>query len=185
MTEEFAERYGPWAFVAGASMGIGAALSHEAAAPGPERGDGRPRRRPARGQRPPRSASATASRSAPSPPTCADLTSVVEAVAWSPTTSTSGSSSTTPTVAPDGRFVDVDLDLHLLSVDVNCRTPVVLCHHFGRRLAERGRGGIAMISSMGGTQGAVNFSTYNAGKAFEWILAETPVDRARRPAAST
>ena len=30
-----------------------------------------------------------------------------------------------------------------------------------------------MISSMGGTQGAVNFSTYNAGKAFEWILTET------------
>ena len=30
-----------------------------------------------------------------------------------------------------------------------------------------------MISSMGGTQGAVNFSTYNAGKAFEWILTES------------
>jgi short-subunit dehydrogenase len=31
MTRGFAEKYGPWAFVAGASMGIGAALSHEAA----------------------------------------------------------------------------------------------------------------------------------------------------------
>src|SRR3954447_21948023 len=30
-TVDFTERYGPWAFVAGASMGIGAALSHEAA----------------------------------------------------------------------------------------------------------------------------------------------------------
>ena len=30
----FQERYGPWAFIAGASMGIGAALSHEAAARG-------------------------------------------------------------------------------------------------------------------------------------------------------
>ena len=30
-----------------------------------------------------------------------------------------------------------------------------------------------MISSTGGTQGAVNFSTYNAGKAFQWILTET------------
>ena len=27
----FTDEYGPWAFVAGASMGIGAALSHEAA----------------------------------------------------------------------------------------------------------------------------------------------------------
>src|SRR3954469_11488311 len=34
MNQEFAERYGPWAFIAGASMGIGAALSHEAAARG-------------------------------------------------------------------------------------------------------------------------------------------------------
>jgi short-subunit dehydrogenase len=30
-----------------------------------------------------------------------------------------------------------------------------------------------MISSMGGTQGAVNFSTYNAGKGFQWILTES------------
>src|SRR4051812_48963440 len=33
-TPTFADRYGPWAFIAGASMGIGAALSHEAAARG-------------------------------------------------------------------------------------------------------------------------------------------------------
>jgi len=31
MTGRFAEKYGPWVFVAGASTGIGAALSHEAA----------------------------------------------------------------------------------------------------------------------------------------------------------
>jgi short-subunit dehydrogenase len=76
-------------------------------------------------------------------------------------------------VGPNSRFIDGDLDLHLLSIDVNCRTPMILCHHFGRKLAGRGRGGIVMISSMGGTQGAVNFSTYNAGKAFEWILTES------------
>lgn len=30
-----------------------------------------------------------------------------------------------------------------------------------------------MVSSMGGTQGAVNFGTYGAGKAYEWVLSET------------
>ena len=40
-------------------------------------------------------------------------------------------------------------------------------------MVERGRGGIALVSSNGAIAGAVNFSTYNAGKAFEWILAET------------
>jgi short-subunit dehydrogenase len=76
-------------------------------------------------------------------------------------------------IVPAGRFLEVDLDKHLLSVTVNCATPVALCHLLGRPMVERGRGGIALVSSNGAIAGAVNFSTYNAGKAFEWILAET------------
>ena len=34
-------------------------------------------------------------------------------------------------------------------------------------------GGIVMVSSNGGIAGSINFGTYGAGKAFEWILAET------------
>jgi short-subunit dehydrogenase len=67
----------------------------------------------------------------------------------------------------------VPLDYHLQSVAVNCATPVALCHLFAPPMVARGRGGIGMVSSMGGTQGSLNFGTYNAGKAFEWILAET------------
>jgi short-subunit dehydrogenase len=48
-----------------------------------------------------------------------------------------------------------------------------LCNLFGKPMVERGRGGIVLVSSNGGTAGAVNFSTYNAGKAFQWILGET------------
>jgi uncharacterized protein len=76
-------------------------------------------------------------------------------------------------VAPAGPFLDADLDLQVLSVRVNCLTPTILCHWFGRRLLDRGRGGIGMVSSNAATQGAINFSTYNAGKAYEWILAES------------
>jgi uncharacterized protein len=50
---------------------------------------------------------------------------------------------------------------------------VALCHLLAPPMVQRGRGGIALVSSNGGIAGAVNFSTYNAGKAFEWILAET------------
>ena len=102
----------------------------------------------------------------------ADL-SVVEAVASVTDDIDVGLVVYNATVAPAGRFADVDLDVHLLSVAVNCATPVALCHHFVPRLTARGRGGIALVSSMGGTQGAINFSTYNAGKAFDWILAES------------
>ena len=31
-------------------------------------------------------------------------------------------------IVPAGRFLEVDLDKHLLSVTVNCATPVALCH---------------------------------------------------------
>jgi short-subunit dehydrogenase len=76
-------------------------------------------------------------------------------------------------IAMHGYFLDVPLDDQLASVAVNCATPIILCNRFGKRMVERGRGGIVMVSSNGGTAGAINFGTYNAGKAFEWILAET------------
>jgi short-subunit dehydrogenase len=171
MTSDFHASYGPWAVVAGASMGIGAALSHEAA------------RRGlnvvllARGQE---QLEATAAEVASQHgvqvrTVAADLGApgIGDIVAEATGDLDVGLFVYNAAVGPNSRFIDGDLDLHLLSVDVNCRTPVILCHHFGNRLASRGRGGIVMISSMGGTQGAVNFSTYNAGKAFEWILAES------------
>ena len=76
-------------------------------------------------------------------------------------------------VAPAGRFLDVPLDRQLLSVTINCAVPVILCNLFAPKMVERGRGGIGIVCSNGGLQGSVNFGTYNAGKAFEWILAET------------
>jgi NAD(P)-dependent dehydrogenase (short-subunit alcohol dehydrogenase family) len=48
----------------------------------------------------------------------------------------------------------------------------VLCHHFGGRMAARGRGAIALVSSMGALQGGKVFASYFAAKAYEWILAE-------------
>ncbi len=170
-SNDFRDRYGPWAVVAGASMGIGAALSHEAA------------RRGinvvlvARGKEQLESTAADIAREhgVEVRTVSADLAAKdIGAVLAEATKDLDvGLLAYNAAVAPNSRFIDGDLDLHLLSVDVNCRTPTILCHHFGKRLADRGRGGIVMISSMGGTQGALNFSTYNAGKAFEWILTES------------
>ena len=171
MSDDFRGRYGPWALVAGASMGIGAALSHEAARRGLDvvllaRG---------REQLEATAAEIAERHGVQVRTIAADLASpdIGEVVAGATSDLEVGLVVYNAAVGPNSRFVEGDLDLHLLSIDVNCRTPVVLCHHFGRRMVERGRGGIVMISSMGGTQGAVNFGTYNAGKAFEWILAET------------
>jgi short-subunit dehydrogenase len=170
-TNDFADRYGPWAVVAGASMGIGAALSHEAA----RRGLNVVLLARGKEQLEKTAADVAQQHGVEVRTVAADLASPdIGAVLADATIDLDvGLLVYNAAVGPNSRFIDGDLDLHLLSVDVNCRTPTILCHHFGRRLAERGRGGIVMISSMGGTQGAVNFSTYNAGKAFQWILIES------------
>ncbi len=61
---------------------------------------------------------------------------------------------------------------HLDNITVNCTVPTMLCHHFGRAMAGRGRGAIALVSSMGALQGGKVFASYFAAKAYEWILAE-------------
>jgi uncharacterized protein len=169
--EDFRERYGPWALVAGASMGIGAALSHEAA----RRGLNVVLLARGKEQLEETAREVRAQHGVEVRTVAADLASpdIGDLVANATSGLDVGLFAYNAAVAPNSRFIEGDLDLHLLSVDVNCRTPVILCHHFGNRLAQRGRGGIVMISSLGGMQGALNFSTYNAGKAFEWILTES------------
>ena len=76
-------------------------------------------------------------------------------------------------VAPAGRFLDVDLAPQLLSITANCSTPLALSHLFARPMVARGRGGIALVGSNAANAGAVKFAAYHAGKAFQWILAES------------
>jgi short-subunit dehydrogenase len=171
MSDTFQKKYGPWAFIAGASMGIGAALSHEAAQRGLNvvllaRGAVQLEEtaRDIRNQHKVQVRTLAADLADTDIGIIADeATADIEV----------GLFVYNAAVAPAGRFLDVELDKHLLSVAVNCRTPVILSHLLGRKMVARQRGGIALVSSNGAIAGAINFSTYNAGKAFEWILAET------------
>jgi short-subunit dehydrogenase len=167
----FRAQYGPWACVAGASMGIGLAFSNEIAARGCNvvmvaRGEELLREKAAEV----RAAHGVETLAVP-----ADLASPTIRDTLDAATAglEIGLFVYNATVAPNGKFVDVPLDYQLLSVAVNCATPVALCNLFAPPMVARGRGGIGMVSSMGGAQGSIQFGTYNAGKAFEWILAET------------
>ena len=71
-----------------------------------------------------------------------------------------------------GPFWNFDVDTHLKEIDVNVRGPLVLAHGFGVRLRERGRGGIILLSSMGALQGMVRVANYSATKAYNLVLAE-------------
>lgn len=74
--------------------------------------------------------------------------------------------------ATTGRFLDNDPNHELALVDLNCRAVVEAAHHYGRRFAERGRGGIVLFGSIVAFQGVPNTANYAASKAFVQSFAE-------------
>jgi uncharacterized protein len=57
-------------------------------------------------------------------------------------------------------------------LNLNCRCAVRLAHAFGTRMAERGSGGIILMSSMASNQGSALVAHYAATKAYLRVLAE-------------
>lgn len=71
-----------------------------------------------------------------------------------------------------GRFLDADIAAELEMLDVNCRAVVSQTHTFARRFADRGRGGIILLSSIVAFQGLPNAAHYAATKAYIQTLAD-------------
>src|SRR5262249_59436392 len=74
--------------------------------------------------------------------------------------------------SPIGRFVAMDPAETTRALDLNCRAPLALAHHFLPPMVERGRGGFVIMSSLAGQQGSPPISVYAATKAFGAGLAE-------------
>lgn len=74
--------------------------------------------------------------------------------------------------APVGAFLDLALEEHLAELAVNTRTPMELAWRFGRRFRARGRGGLLLMSSLGANQGTALAANYGATKAWALTLAE-------------
>jgi short-subunit dehydrogenase len=71
-----------------------------------------------------------------------------------------------------GNFLDQPLEDKLAILDVNCRGALLLAHEYGSRMAARRRGGIVIMSSLSGLQGTPLVATYAATKAFDAVLGE-------------
>ena len=54
----------------------------------------------------------------------------------------------------------------------NCVVPMQLCHHFAPAMVQRGRGGIVLFGSGAGLAGGPNMVAYGATKAFDMVFAE-------------
>lgn len=54
----------------------------------------------------------------------------------------------------------------------NCTVPMQLCHHFAPAMVQRGSGGIVLFGSGAGLAGGPNMVAYGASKAFDMVFAE-------------
>lgn len=71
-----------------------------------------------------------------------------------------------------GFFLEAPIESSLKVMRLNPIGQVLLSHHFGKKMAARGRGGIILMGSVAGTAGAASAVTYSASKAFTQNFAE-------------
>jgi short-subunit dehydrogenase len=72
-----------------------------------------------------------------------------------------------------GRFLDQDPELLVRQLHVNAQAGLILARHFAALMAERGRGGIILLSSGSALHGTALSAHYAATKAYNLILAES------------
>ena len=73
------------------------------------------------------------------------------------------------TVAP---FLELEPAHIEAMLDVNCRAPIRLAHGLVPPMVRRGRGGVILMSSLSGNIGSAQLAVYAATKAFNLVLAD-------------
>lgn len=71
-----------------------------------------------------------------------------------------------------GNFLDNDLEREIQLVDVNCRSAVIVAHHFGQKLRARNQGGMIFSASIAAFAGIPFWANYSASKSFDLKLSE-------------
>lgn len=168
--KQFRSRYGQWAVVTGASFGIGRATAREIAAAG--LGLVLVARREAELVN--LAAELSANFSVQARIVTADLAQLagLDAVEAAARELDVGLLVAAAGFGTAGSFLCADLANEMALLDVNCRAVLSLSHHFGRRFAQRGRGGLILFGSLVGFQGTPRAAHYAATKAYVQTLAE-------------
>ena len=167
---DFVARYGPWAIVAGASEGIGAAYARELASRGlnliliARRSE---------------LMSALSSRLSQEyqveiKTITLDLSSLeaAEQIYNKRNDLEVGLLVYNAAFSAIGPFLERSIDDHLRELQTNTLTPLKLLYYLADGMVGRGRGGVVLMSSLSAFQGSAYISTYAATKAFNIVLAE-------------
>ncbi|HYO01247.1 MAG TPA: SDR family NAD(P)-dependent oxidoreductase [Mycobacterium sp.] len=167
----FAEKYGPWAVVAGASDGVGAAFAEALA----ERGTSvvlLARRQEVLDEV---AAGIESRRGVRTRTLAVDLAraDAAKAIADATADLDVGFLVYCAGADPDFQpFLANPVATAEAMIQRNCTTPVQLCHHFAPAMVARGSGGIVLRGSGAGFVGAPNMVAYGATKAFDMVFAE-------------
>ncbi len=167
----FAAKYGPWALVAGASDGLGAAFAEGLA----QRGVNvvlLARRQAVLDEV---AAGITARTGVQTRTLTIDLADA--GAASQVTAATAGleigflvyCAGADPNFEP---FLANPIETAEAMVHRNCVVPMQLCHHFAPAMVQRGSGGIVLFGSGAGLAGGPNMVAYGATKAFDMVFAE-------------
>jgi short-subunit dehydrogenase len=165
---DFAERYGPWAVVAGASEGVGASVARLL-------GD--------RGV----NVVLVARRRAALDEVAATVVTDTRTLVLDLSTADADETLAADTDDLDvgllvynagadsnmSRFLDKPLEVWQTMLARNCATVIGAAHHFADRMAQRGHGGIVVVSSGAAWAGGSHLAVYGATKAFDLLLAES------------
>jgi short-subunit dehydrogenase len=169
-TNGFRKRYGPWAIVAGASEGLGAAYARALARRGLELLLSARRAEPLE-----RLAVELRKRHGIRVQCIAGDLAVAETIALITAAASrldTGLLVYNAAHAPVGDFASVDPASLERVAHVNVLGPIRLVRALLPGMAARGRGGIVLMSSLAGNQGTPRIATYAASKAFSRVLAE-------------
>lgn len=63
-------------------------------------------------------------------------------------------------------FLDAEVDAWVRLIELNVVTPLKLCHHFGRGMRQRGRGGIVLLGTGVSYGGMKSLAAYSGAKSF-------------------